>query len=253
MHVIHRFLLHKCDEMVSHPNARFLDYGCGKGEIVEEGRHRGLNIYGVEAFYEGGNSREIVRGKGLLGNEIRELKQGKIPFPDSYFDCVLSNQVFEHVSDMNAVLKEIDRVLVPGGTLVSMFPSKDVIREGHCGVPLIHWFPKRSRLRYYYMFMFRRLGLGYFTSNKSRSQWTIEFLDWLDTYTFYRPYGEIWQSFSNHFPTLYRIEDEYLVYRLRSCNLTSLATVVRLPLFNHLAKWLYKKLGGLAIVGRKAT
>jgi hypothetical protein len=49
------------------------------------------------------------------------------------------------------------------------------------------------------------------------------------------------------------IEDVYLAYRLRDCNLTSLATVVRLPLFNHLAKWLYKKLGGLAIVGKKAT
>jgi SAM-dependent methyltransferase len=247
MHVIHRFLLHKCEEMVSHPSARILDYGCGDGEIVLEGRNRGLNIYGVEAFYKGSNSKEVVEAKGLLGNEIKELIEGRIPFPDHYFELVVSNQVLEHIADMNAVLKEIDRVLVPGGTFISLFPSRDVIREGHCGIPFIHWFAKTGRARYHYMLVLRSLGLGYFTGNKSRIQWVLEMLDWLDKYTVYRPYGEISQSFSSFFPTVQRIEDEYLAYRLREDNLTNLAIVIRHPIFHHLARWLYKKLGGLVL------
>ena len=247
MHVIHRFLLHKCEEMASHPSARILDYGCGNGAIVIEGRNRGLKIYGVEAFYKGSNSKEVVEAKGLLGKEIKELIESRIPFPDHYFELVVSNQVLEHVSDMNAVLKEIDRVLVPGGTFMCLFPSREVIREGHSGIPLIHWFAKTSRMRYYYMLVFRSLGLGYFTVNKSRTQWVLEMLDWLDKYTVYRPYGEIWQSFSNYFPTVQRIENEYLAYRLRNDNLTNLAIVIRHPMFHHVARWLYMKLGGLVL------
>lgn len=252
MHVIHRFLLDKYQTSRPVSEARLLDYGCGNGEMVEEGRHRGLNVYGVEAFYEGSNSREIVAGKGLLGEEIRELLQGRIPFPDRYFDFVVSNQVFEHVTDMVAVLKEIERVLVPGGIFVSLFPSQDVIREGHCGVPFIHWFPRTSRWRYSYMLLCRSVGFGYFTGSQSRSQWVIHFLEWLDKYTVYRPYNEIWQSFSCHFPRVYRIEEDYLAYRLGEGKLRSVANVVRLPLVRSLGAWLYRKLGGLVIVCEKA-
>jgi SAM-dependent methyltransferase len=247
MHVIHRFLLHKCEEIVPHQTARILDYGCGNGEIVIEGRNRGLNIYGVEAFYKGSDSKEVVEATGLLGNEIKELIEGRIPFPDHYFELIVSNQVLEHVSDMHAVLKEIDRVLVPGGTFISLFPSTEVMREGHCGIPFIHWFSKTCHVRYYYMLVLRSLGLGYFTGNKSRTQWTLEMLDWLDRYTVYRPYSEIWKTFSNFFPTVQRIEEEYLAYRLRQNNLTNLALVIRYPMFHHLARWLYTKLGGLVL------
>ena len=45
------------------------------------------------------------------------------------FDLVLSNQVIEHVEDLDAVLCEIHRVLKPGGAFLSLFPSKDVIRK----------------------------------------------------------------------------------------------------------------------------
>ena len=103
------------------------------------------------------------------------------------------------------------------------------------------------------MLLFRSLGFGYFTAHKSRSQWASDFLDWLDKYTFYRPYDEIWQSFSHQFPRISRIEDEYLAYRLRDCNQARLAIVVRLPGFNHSVKWLYKKLGGLAVLCEKGA
>ena len=133
---------------------------------------------------------------------------------------------------------------------MSLFPSREVMREGHCGIPFVHWFAKTCRVRYHYMLVLRSLGLGYFTENKSRTQWTLEMLDWLDKYTVYRPYSEIWQSFSGYFPTVLHIEDEYLAYRLRDGNLPNLATLVKCPIFNCLATWLYTKLGGLALLAK---
>ncbi len=247
MHVIYQFLLRKCENMVCEPGARILDYGCGNAEIVIEGRRRGLKIYGVEAFYKGSNSKAVVQAKWLLGDAVKELVEGRIPFPDHHFDLVLSNQVLEHVSDLNAVLREIDRVLVPGGAFISLFPSKEVMREGHCGIPFVHWFARTSRVRYHYMLLLRSLGFGYFTGNKTRSQWVLDTLDWLDKYTVYRPYGEIQQIFSNYFPTVQRIEDEYLAYRLRNNNLANLAILIRHPMLHHVARWLYTKLGGLVL------
>jgi SAM-dependent methyltransferase len=45
-----------------------------------------------------------------------------IPVPEASFDAVLCSEVLEHVSDPVPVLKELDRVLKPGGTLIITAP-----------------------------------------------------------------------------------------------------------------------------------
>jgi SAM-dependent methyltransferase len=149
MHVNYRYLLDRCEAETRDRTKMILDYGCGNGAIVEGGRDRGLRIYGVEEFYGGSNIRGELEKKGLLGDIVKSLEEGVIPFPDAHFDLVVSNQVFEHVVDLDEVLSEISRVLKPGGKLICVFPSKEVWREGHCGVPWAHWLPEEFRLRYY--------------------------------------------------------------------------------------------------------
>jgi SAM-dependent methyltransferase len=46
----------------------------------------------------------------------------QIPRPDNYFDAVLCIAVLEHVINPDAVMKELTRVLKPGGTLVASVP-----------------------------------------------------------------------------------------------------------------------------------
>jgi 2-polyprenyl-3-methyl-5-hydroxy-6-metoxy-1,4-benzoquinol methylase len=139
MHVNYRYLLHWAEAFESKtPGARILDYGCGSGEVVAEGRRQGLNIYGVEIFYGGSKAKQEVERLGLLGDEIRMIKDGKLSFDDECFDVVLSNQVFEHVEDLDAVLSEIERVMKKGAVLLCLFPGDDVIREGHIGIPFVH-------------------------------------------------------------------------------------------------------------------
>ena len=125
---------------------RALDYGCGAGQLVEFANAAGLNCIGVETFYEGGSYREDAREKGLLDTVIFELKDGRIPQADNSFDIIISNQVFEHIDDFTTPLQEIDRVLKPGGLFINAFPTRDVWREGHCGIPFAHWFPQRIEI-----------------------------------------------------------------------------------------------------------
>ena len=198
-----------------------------------------------------GNTREEVRAKGLLGNRVKELVNERIPFADASFDVVVSNQVFEHVPNMEPALSEICRVLVPNGAFLCLFPSRDVLREGHCGIPLVHWFSRESRIRYPYMLGLRSLGLGHFKDGKSRRQWSRDFLRWLDDFTFYRRHSEILNTFRGHFEDVIGVENDYMSYRLGDLGFSSLAKISRGAPFDRLSRWFCRKLAGLVLVARR--
>src|SRR5215471_3782706 len=147
MDVTNRFVL---DFARQYPNIAILDFGCGAGELVEAGIAAGLNMSGADVFYEGASARP-------RGGRIHEIRDGVLPFPDATFGLVVNNQVMEHVEDLDAALHEIHRVLRPGGLVLSVFPSRDVWREGHIGIPFSHWFPQGSPVRFYYTWLLRAL------------------------------------------------------------------------------------------------
>jgi len=45
-----------------------------------------------------------------------------LSFPDAVFDCVLTNDVLEHVPDINKCLAQMHRIIRPGGLMMSTFP-----------------------------------------------------------------------------------------------------------------------------------
>jgi len=234
IHVNYRFVVDFC--LRNSPTGKILDYGCGSGEIVRAGLSAGLNIYGCETFYAGSHGVEAAVSD-LLGKRIFKIENGVIPFGDSQFDCIVNNQVFEHVEDMDAVLCEIDRVLKPGGVLLSLFPSEDVIREGHCGIPLAHRFAKHPKIGYLWILSWRSLGFGYHKGNKGKQQWAKDTQHWLNHYCIYRPKKEIMRSFSEHGLSPKGIESEYIKFR-------------GLPLFT---PWMMRKLGGMVLLSTKSA
>ncbi len=235
----------------ANPAARILDYGCGAGEVVRAGLERGLDIFGADEFYGGASSREIVKASGLLGGRVREIRDGVLDFDAGWFDLVLSNQVFEHVADLDRVLDEVWRVLKRDGRLVALFPSNKVIREGHVGLPFVHWLPPTSRLRYRYALGLRSLGLGYFKAGKTRDRWTRDALDWLDRYTYYRPEAAILRSVSRRFD-VQAAEGRYAAFRLARSPLTSFAApVARWPGVERLVRSALRRLGGMVLVATK--
>jgi SAM-dependent methyltransferase len=228
-------------------DTRILDYGCGAGQIVKALRARGVEAFGCDVFYEGGDYSQQVES-AFLGKSIRRMEpNGRIPYDDGTFDFVINNQVMEHVTDMDKVLAEIHRVLKPGGKVLSLFPDKSVWREGHCGIPFLHWFPKGSRLRIYYAAALRLIGFGYHKNGKSILGWSTDFCDWLDKWTWYRPSKDIRFSYGKYFINESDLEGDWLRKRLERFGPVS----EWMPLATR--KLIVRKLGGRIFVVEKGV
>jgi SAM-dependent methyltransferase len=195
------------------PSAKVLDYGCGAGTIVSLCRERGIDAYGCDTFYEGGDYSSAVPAE-YLGSIIRRMDASRIPFESKTFDWVVSNQVLEHVADLDAVLSEIHRVMKPNGLVLSLFPDRNVWQEGHCGIPFLHRFAKHSRSRIWYAAFIRKLGFGYHKKELSAIAWSENFCRWLDDWTYYRSYSEIRAAFKDKFSSITHHEDDWLESRL---------------------------------------
>jgi SAM-dependent methyltransferase len=219
---------------------------------VLEARKCGVSIYGADVFYSAHPSdKKQVEAAGLLNDSIREIKQDKIDFEDGKFDIVVCNMVFEHVENLDAALKEIHRVMSADAKMICLFPTKDVIREGHWGIPFVHWFSKGSRLRFYFVYLMRLLGFGYYKSGTSYSEYACDALHWLDKYTFYRDYEEIIRTFGKYYKVK-RIEDDYVLFRLSKSRMKNLSKIlVKLPGAKALLGVVMRKMAFVVLLAEK--
>ena len=229
-----------------HPGARILDFGCGAGALVDAGLAAGLPMCGADVFYAGAETRP-------RGGVIHEIQNGLIPFPDASFGLIVNNQVMEHVEDLDAVLRELYRVLAPGGLMLSLFPSRDVFREGHIGIPFSHWFRPDSRVRFYYTWALRAAGLGTWKDQAPTArQWAVDKLCWIDRFTRYRTRREIFETYGRYFRSETR-ELDYIRYRLLDRpGRAWIAAALRFPPFALAARAIFRKLAFFVILSRKA-
>ena len=251
--VTSRFVLDFARRFASaHPGAAILDFGCGAGRLVRAGIQAGLAIRGADVFYAGASDRAEAQALGLLGTAIVEIHGGRLPFADASFDLVVNNQVMEHVADLDGALGEIHRALKPGGVVLSLFPARDVWREGHIGIPFAHRLPRGSRVRFGYTVALRALGLGTWKEQApNRRQWARDKLAWIDAHTHYRSRAEILRAYGRYFESEMR-EAEYIRFRLADVPWRApLARLLDLPGASAAACAIFRKLAFLAILSRK--
>jgi ubiquinone/menaquinone biosynthesis C-methylase UbiE len=130
---------------------RFLDCGCGAGEYVFALRDKyGTDAWGIEYLAD-----KVAKGKSheLHADRIKQGDLQKLDEPDASFDVALLNEVLEHVPDDAQALREVQRVLKPGGKLIIFSPNRLFPFETHgvrmrgtgmClspAVPLIPYIP----------------------------------------------------------------------------------------------------------------
>ncbi len=253
MDVTNRFVLDFAKRFAqARPDAKILEFGCGAGAVVAAARAAGLDMVGADIFYGGSKTRAEAENSGMLGAVIHEITDGRLPFANEHFDLITNNQVMEHVEDLDAVLAELNRVLKPAGALLSIFPSRDVFREGHIGIPFSHWFKKGSRARFLYTWALRSLGAGTWKEQApTPRQWALDKLSWIDTYTRYRTRGEIFAAFDRYFRTEF-LEPDYIRYRLRERTvLAPLARLLDLPAAPAVSAALFRKLAFLVLLSEK--
>ena len=102
------------------PGMRLLDCGCGPGSItlglaqaVAPGEAIGIDL--AQSQVKQARERAAAQGLDQLTFECGDVYQ--LPFQDHSFDAVFSHAMLEHLGDPLAVLREMRRVLKPGGVV----------------------------------------------------------------------------------------------------------------------------------------
>ena len=100
--------------------ADILEIGSGTGTLLHRLRERGLRAQGVEL-----RQAFIDQAHAWYGDlPIAHVTGLTLPFRDRSFDVVMSFDVFEHIADSDGHLREVVRVLRPGGSYVLQTPNK---------------------------------------------------------------------------------------------------------------------------------
>ncbi|MEM8529644.1 MAG: glycosyltransferase [Chloroflexota bacterium] len=123
-----------------------LDCGCGMGVyLMMMNRLRNIKLYGVD----GDVSRLEWAEQEHVQAHLSSVDIHRLPFPDATFDKILMSEVLEHLADDRAALREIYRVLKPGGTLALSVP--------HANYPF-WWDPINKTLEFLDMNPIRSAG-----------------------------------------------------------------------------------------------
>jgi SAM-dependent methyltransferase len=113
------------------PGTRLLDLGCGAGRHAFEAARRGARVVALDTDL--GELRSVSSMVAAMA-EAGEIPPAgaavsaggdatAMPFPDGSFDVVIASEVLEHIPADRAALREITRVLAPGGTVAVTVPA----------------------------------------------------------------------------------------------------------------------------------
>jgi 2-polyprenyl-3-methyl-5-hydroxy-6-metoxy-1,4-benzoquinol methylase len=91
-----------------------LDVGCGEGRFSRMLAARGLQTAGIDP------SQSLIRQARLLHpqGDYRAAYAEELPFDDRTFDAVVAYMSLIDIPDLKAAIREMDRVLRPGGQLL---------------------------------------------------------------------------------------------------------------------------------------
>jgi SAM-dependent methyltransferase len=125
--------------------------GCGVGMYLHHLGESIQDIYGLDIELD--RLQEAKQDDSRVVNAAGE----HLPFPSESFDLVLSHEVLEHVQDDAAAVREMVRVLRPGGRIVLFCPNRGYPFETHGiywrgkyhfgNIPLVNYLPRPWRDR----------------------------------------------------------------------------------------------------------
>lgn len=175
---------------------KILDFGCGDGHMVVALRAHGFDAYGYDLvsriapqyapfkdFFRDGESAIAAEGSHAgVSNYQLESDKWQLPYPDDTFDIIFSQQVLEHVFDLDLAFAEMARVLKPEGISLHVYPPKSCFMERHVHVPLGH----RLHFRWYYYlwFLFSQSHAVQGDTVRERTDYAYDFVDTATCYTY---------------------------------------------------------------------
>jgi ubiquinone/menaquinone biosynthesis C-methylase UbiE len=170
-------------EVAGRSEARVLDLGCGAGHVSF---HVAPAVGEVVAYDLSQQMLDVVdaaaAGKGLANIRTVNGAAERMPFADGEFDFVFSRYSAHHWSDLGLALREVRRVLKPGGVAAFV----DVMSPGS---PLLDTYLQTvevlrdtSHVRDYSAaeWLHQVSEAGLFTRSHARQRLHLEFASWVE-------------------------------------------------------------------------
>jgi len=181
-------------------NIRILDYGCGGGQLATYLLLAGYkDVYGVDVNNQEMNN-DFIAKLGFKKRIFSSYDKKQLPFENDSFDLLISQQVLEHVHNLDDYYSEASRVLKKGGIALLDFPHKFIPYDSHAQKYFIHFFPRFLRKPLYNYFTekgfehydsilnfqtlghHKRIALKYFTSHENKTADRIKKFEYSGTY-----------------------------------------------------------------------
>jgi ubiquinone/menaquinone biosynthesis C-methylase UbiE len=112
------------------PSTKVIDVGCGAGRHAFEAYRRGADVIAFDrdedelrsvetilrAMAENGEAPVAASAEAVVGDAL------SLPYADETFDCVIASEILEHITQDDAAIAELIRILKVGGTLAVTVP-----------------------------------------------------------------------------------------------------------------------------------
>jgi SAM-dependent methyltransferase len=95
------------------PNGHMLDMGCGRGDFLKVAQDQGYTVQGSDLSTAPSPHKDIPIFQGFLMDAN---------FGTEQFDIIVTRNTLEHIFDPNEDLRELNRILKPGGLLYVKVP-----------------------------------------------------------------------------------------------------------------------------------
>lgn len=121
------------DHLVTLPeNAKVLELGCGHGNLWKENVDRIPTGWQVTlsdlspGMLDAAWRNLVITGRAF---KFEEIDAGSIPYEEESFDAVIANHMLHHLPARPKALKEIKRILMPGGCLFATTVGERHMKE----------------------------------------------------------------------------------------------------------------------------
>jgi ubiquinone/menaquinone biosynthesis C-methylase UbiE len=146
---------------------RLLELACGPGAHALPWAERGADVTGIDFDFE---LLRIARDRCAAGGVATDRHRWaasdatRLPFRDACFDVINCNSLFEHVPDWRAVLREMSRVVRPGGVVIVYTSNRHCPLQNEINhFPFYPWLPEAIKGRILRWIMAHRRDLVNYT------------------------------------------------------------------------------------------
>jgi 2-polyprenyl-3-methyl-5-hydroxy-6-metoxy-1,4-benzoquinol methylase len=119
-----------------------LDLGCGMGGFAVAVARKGIKVTALDYNPAYCAITAVRAARYKLALPVAAAAGEAIPLPDASYDIVTCWDVLEHVQKPRDLLKELNRVLRPGGLLLITAINRFAFKDPHYHLPLINWMPR---------------------------------------------------------------------------------------------------------------